>query len=64
VTTTTGSEATFRVYVLVKMLKNLVTAALTEIPYVLRAIYQRGTAYSFSSKAAKLVHSSSVKAAG
>jgi len=31
---------TGRVYVLVKRLKNLVTAALTEIPYVVRAIYR------------------------
>jgi hypothetical protein len=69
VTPITGPEAPFRVYVLVKMLKNyqdskgtpnLVTAALT----VLRAIYRQGIKYSLSSKAAKLVHSSSLKAAG
>jgi hypothetical protein len=63
VTTITGSETPFPVYVSVKMLTNLVTAALTEITYVLRAIYQQGNAYSLSSKAAKLVHSSSVRAA-
>jgi len=40
VTPITGPAEPFRVYVLVKKLKNLVTAALTEIPYVLRAIYR------------------------
>ena len=50
----TGPKVPFRVYVLVKILKkiiqirspkrtlNLVTGALTDMTYVLRAIYQQG----------------------
>ena len=64
VTPITGPAAPFRVYVLVKKLKNLVTAPLTEIRVKGYLPYQQGITYTSSSKAAKLVSSSSVQAAG
>jgi hypothetical protein len=75
VTLITGPEAPFRVYVSAKMLKhyqdpfiesslNLFTAALTDIPNVLRAVYQQGITCDLSYKASILVHSSSATAAG